>query len=326
MNVLLGIGAFDYQYLFILLLVFISVILVVVCVAYVYFNKNELSGRLNRLVGKEPPAQVSAEKPNLIDKSSQGLTAKLSKPLIKVSLSDPAAKTSKNRVRLMQAGFRSRKAFFNFYALKTAGLVVFPGIFMMGMLFLKVTPERMLLLVLLALFGFFLPDIILYLLISQRKQDLSHALPDALDLMVVCVEAGLGIDMTFKRVGEEIRAISKDLSDEFLLTNLEVRSGQSRQESFKNMALRTGVQEISQLMSMLNQTNRFGTSLANALRVHSDAMRIKRRQTAEEIAAKAAIKLLFPLAFCIFPALFVVLLGPAVIRVLRVLIPSLGGG
>lgn len=325
MNVL-GIGTFDYQYMLILFLIFVSVILVVVCAAYAYFNKSWLSERLNRLVNKETPTQVSAEKPNLIDESSQGLTAKLSKPLIKISLSDPAAKTSRNRGRLMQAGFRSRKAFFNFYALKTAGLVVFPGVFMMGMLFLKVTPERMLSLVLLALFGFFLPDIILSLLISQRKQVLSHALPDALDLMVVCVEAGLGIDMTFKRVGEEIRAISKDLSDEFLLTNLEVRSGQSRQESFKNMALRTGVQEIGQLMSMLNQTNRFGTSLANALRVHSDAMRIKRRLTAEEIAAKAAIKLLFPLAFCIFPALFVVLLGPAVIRVLRVLMPSLGAG
>lgn len=326
MNLLLNTGTLDYQYLLILLLIFFSVILIVVCAAYVYLNKNELSTRLNRLVNREKPIQKPPEKSNLIDKSSQGLTARISKPLIKLSLSDPAAKTSKKRIRLMQAGFRSQKAFFNFFALKTAGLVIFPGLFMMGMLFLKVTPERILLLLLLALFGFFLPDIILSLLISQRKHDLSHALPDALDLMVVCVEAGLGIDMTFKRVGEEIRAISKELSDEFLLTNLEVRSGQSRQDSFKNMALRTGVQEISQLMSMLNQTNRFGTSLANALRVHSDAMRIKRRQTAEEIAAKAAIKLLFPLAFCIFPALFVVLLGPAVIRVLRVLMPSLGGG
>lgn len=326
MNFLTGSGAVDYQYLLILLLIFVSVILIVICASYVYFNRNQLSERLKRLINSEPPAQAIPEKTNLVDESSQGLTAKLSKPLIKVSLSDPAEKTSKRRVRLMQAGFRSRKAFFNFLALKTAGLIVFPGFFMMGMLFLKVTPERILFLLLLAVFGFFLPDIILSFLISQRKQNLSHALPDALDLMVVCVEAGLGLDMTFKRVGEEIRAISKELSDEFLLTNLEVRSGQSRQESFKNMAIRTGVQEIGQLMSMLNQTNRFGTSLANALRVHSDAMRIKRRQTAEEIAAKAAIKLLFPLAFCIFPALFVVLLGPAVIRVMRVLLPSLGGG
>ena len=144
--------------------------------------------------------------------------------------------------------------------------------------------------------------------------------------MVVCVEAGLGLDMTFKRVGEEIRSISKELSDEFLLTNLEVRAGQSRQDSFKNMALRTGVPEINQLMSMLNQTNRFGTSLATALRVHSDAMRVKRRQTAEEIAAKAAIKLLFPLVFFIFPALFVVLLGPGVIQIFRVLLPAMQGG
>ena len=109
-------------------------------------------------------------------------------------------------------------------------------------------------------------------------------------------------------------------------TNLEVRSGLSRQESFKNMAMRTGVQDISQLMSMLNQTNRFGTSLANALRVHSDAMRVKRRQTAEEVAAKAAIKLLFPLVFFIFPALFVVLLGPGVIQIMRVLLPTMQGG
>jgi tight adherence protein C len=194
------------------------------------------------------------------------------------------------------------------------------------MFFFKVTPERIVLLVLFAVIGYFLPNLVLYLLTQRRKQELSRSLPDALDLMVVCVEAGFGLDMTFKRVGEEIRGISKELSDEFMLTNLEVRSGLARQESFKNMALRTGVQEIGQLMSMLNQTSRFGTSLANALRVHSDAMRVKRRQSAEEIAAKAAVKLLFPLVAFIFPTLFVVLLGPAMIRIMRVLLPSLQGG
>ncbi len=144
-------------------------------------------------------------------------------------------------------------------------------------------------------------------------------------MMVVCVEAGLALDMTFKRVGEEIRSLSTDLSDEFLLTNLEVRAGKARDEALRNMSQRTGVPEVQNLTAVLIQTSRFGTSLAKALRVHSESMRTKRRQMAEEIAAKSAVKLLIPLVLFIFPTIFVVLLGPAAIQIARNLLPALGG-
>jgi tight adherence protein C len=151
-------------------------------------------------------------------------------------------------------------------------------------------------------------------------------LPDALDLMVICVEAGLGLDMTFKKVGSEMRSICSDLSDEFDLVNREIRAGRSRDESFKNLGLRTGVVEVQNLMALLTQTNRFGTSMAKALRVHADAMRIKRRQFAEERAAKTAVKLVLPLIFCIFPGIMVVLGGPAVLKIWMAIFPLLKGG
>jgi tight adherence protein C len=131
--------------------------------------------------------------------------------------------------------------------------------------------------------------------------------------------------MTFKRVGEEVRPLCKDLADEFALTNLEVRAGKSREDAFRDMALRCDVPEVSNLMTVLSQTSRFGTSLATALRVHADAMRIKRRQIAEETAAKSTVKLVFPLVLFIFPAIFVVLIGPGAIKIIKQLLPVLGG-
>jgi tight adherence protein C len=180
--------------------------------------------------------------------------------------------------------------------------------------------------ILLLVIGFFLPSIWVYLMTKTRQERVLKGLPDALDLMVVCVESGLGIDMTFKRVGDEMRPLCKDLSEEFALTNLEVRAGISREDAFKNMNLRIGLSEINSLMTMLTQTSRFGTSLAKSLRVHADGMRTKRRQLAEETAAKSAVKLVFPLVLFIFPAIFVVLIGPGAIKIIKYLLPALGGG
>lgn len=149
-------------------------------------------------------------------------------------------------------------------------------------------------------------------------------LPDALDLMVVCSEAGVGLDATINRVGEEMRLNNKTLSDEFNLMSLELQAGKPRRDALKDLATRTGLEDVTNLTSMLIQTERFGTSISQALRVHSDSMRVKRSQRAEEIAAKLPVKLLFPLIFFIFPSLFVVILGPAVIRIFRTLLPALG--
>ena len=152
-----------------------------------------------------------------------------------------------------------------------------------------------------------------------RQKDLQRTLPDALDLMIVCVEAGLALNQALVRVAEEIRHVSRLTSEEFSLVNYEIRAGVPREEALRNLGERTGVADIRSLVAMLIQTDRFGTSIAQALRVHSDTLRTKRRQRAEEAAAKTTIKLVFPLATCIFPALFVVILGPALVQIYRTL-------
>jgi tight adherence protein C len=140
---------------------------------------------------------------------------------------------------------------------------------------------------------------------------------------VVSVEAGLGLDQAVQRVGDEIAFAHKDLSDELRLINLELRAGKARQEALKNLADRTGVDDVASLVAMLVQTDKFGTSVAQSLRVHSDVLRTKRRQRAEEAAAKTGVKMVFPLVFCIFPAIWVVTIGPAVIKFIQVLFPMI---
>jgi tight adherence protein C len=148
-------------------------------------------------------------------------------------------------------------------------------------------------------------------------------LPDALDLMVVCVEAGLGLDQAILKTSEELRVTHPDICDELNLVNLELRAGKPRKEALKNLADRTGVEDINGLVSMLIQTDRFGTSIAQSLRVHSDALRTKRRQRAEERAHKVSVKLVFPLVFLIFPAMFVTILGPGIIKIIQQLFPAI---
>lgn len=171
--------------------------------------------------------------------------------------------------------------------------------------------------------GYYLPDYWLRWTISSRKTRILHALPDALDLMVVCVEAGLGLDQAINRVGEEIKFAHTDLSDELNLLGLELRTGVTRTDALRNLSKRIDLEEFRSLVALLIQTDRFGTSVGQALRVHSDSMKVSRRMKAEEMAAKLPVKLLFPLLFFIFPNMFIVVLGPAAIRVIRTLLPAL---
>ena len=165
------------------------------------------------------------------------------------------------------------------------------------------------------IYGLFLPSFSLSRMISNRKGRITRALPDALDMMVVCVEAGLGLNAALQRVGREMEIVEPDLSEELAITNREIRAGKPRDEALRNFGSRTGVDDVKSLVAMLVQTDRFGTSIADSLRVFADSMRTKRRQRAEELVAKAAIKLIFPLLLCIFPALLIVLMGPALIRI-----------
>jgi tight adherence protein C len=172
-----------------------------------------------------------------------------------------------------------------------------------------------------AALGYVLPGMVLARLAKRRQHRIRLQLPDALDLLVVSVEAGLGLDQALQRVGDEIAFAHPDLSEELRLINLELRAGTAREDALKNLADRTEVDDLASLVAMLIQTDKFGTSVAQALRVHSDTLRTKRRQRAEEAAAKTGVKMVFPLVCCIFPAIWVVTIGPAAIKIIQVLFP-----
>ena len=219
--------------------------------------------------------------------------------------------------RLVQAGYRSHDAIVVFFGLRL-------GIAMIAFAALAtpvlVRPNLLNALAGAAL-GYLLPGMALGRLAANRQQRLRLALPDALDLLVVSVEAGLGLDQALQRVADEIAFAHRELSDELRLVNLELRAGKARTDALRALADRTGVDDLSSLVAMLVQTDRFGTSIAQSLRVHADTMRTKRRQRAEEAAAKTGVKMVFPLVFCIFPAVWVVTIGPAAIKFILVVVP-----
>lgn len=312
------------DYYGILALIFLATGALILTAFFLFGRQNAIIERLSRLL----PANKEEvdKKPQLLNYDLQGFVAKFTKHLHDIVVPKEGATKKRARLKLVRAGFRSERAFQNYMASKIVFALLLPTIYLAAArTFYRFTPDVILIFSLLLIAGFFLPNLYIRLVTDKRQEGMLKALPDALDLMVVCVEAGLGLDMTFKRVGDEIEPINKDLSEEFRLTNLEIRAGRSRDDAFKEMALRTGIAEIHNLMTVLIQTSRFGTSLAKALRVHADDMRIKRRQRAEEQAAKSTVKLIFPLIFFIFPAIFVVLVGPAAIQIIKMLFPVLSG-
>jgi len=222
----------------------------------------------------------------------------------------------------VQAGYRRADASVIFFGVKLCLTIGLPMLFVV----LRTPTMRalpyayiMFIVVLLAVMGFYAPSVWLQRSIQHRRQKITAGFPDTLDLMVVCVEAGLGLDAAIHRVGEQMALSNKVLSEEFSLVALGLRAGQSRQEALRNLALRTGLEDIHSFVTLLIQTDRFGVGIAQALRVHADAMRTKRQRRAEETAAKLPVKLLFPLIFFIFPSLFVVIVGPAGIQIFKAL-------
>jgi tight adherence protein C len=236
------------------------------------------------------------------------------------SIQERSGTPSAIRLRLIQAGYPSAAAvplFLGTRVLLPAGLGIGSLLLLpiLGVSALKV----ILGVVYFTGLGYVLPTVIVGMRIKRRQKEMQRALPDALDMLVVSVEAGLGLNQALVRVADEIFRLSPVLSEQMTLVNLEIRAGTAREEALRNLADRTGLADIASLTGMLIQTDRFGTSVAQALRIHADTMRTKRRQRAEEAAAKTTIKLIFPLVFCVFPALFVVILGPAVIQILQAL-------
>jgi tight adherence protein C len=231
----------------------------------------------------------------------------------------------KLKSRLTVAGFRSEAAPSIFLGFKFVGLMV--GLFFFGgpMLLLNGANQQTLMYVVMIVGGlFYLPDVVVWWVGRSRKQQIFLTLPDALDLLVVCVEAGLGLDQAMRKVSEEMKRTARVICEEFNLCNFQLQMGRSRTEVLHELGQRTGVDDLRALAAILIQADKFGSSIAQALRVQSDSMRTRRRQLAEEKAAKTAVKLIFPLVIFIFPGIFVVLVGPAAITMVREMFPAMG--
>jgi tight adherence protein C len=233
---------------------------------------------------------------------------------------------SKLKTKLANAGFRSESAGSVFLGFKFVGLLV--GLLFGGgiiVTFMGLQQNSLISTVAVAGLMFYLPDIVVAVLGRNRKQAIFLGLPDALDLMVVCVEAGLALDQAMRKVSEEMKKSYRILAEEFAMSNFQLQMGRTRSEVLHELGLRTGVSDLRSLAGVLIQADKFGSSIAQALRVQSDSMRTRRRQMAEEKAAKTAVKLIFPLVLFIFPGIFVVLVGPAAITMVRQMFPMMSG-
>ncbi|HEY6231893.1 MAG TPA: type II secretion system F family protein [Pyrinomonadaceae bacterium] len=283
-----------------------------------YRPQSAATERLKQLGSRAPVTNAST---GLIEDEGRGaeLAQRLASPLSRL-LPPSAAEAKKLQKQLMQAGFRSPGAALIYRAIQLTTMAAFPAVVALLCAVLARPVSGALLWILSAfIVGFFLPRYALRRMIRSRQQLVRWGLADALDLMVISIEAGLGLNAAMMKVSSELKEVHPDISDEFELANLEIRVGRERDEALRNLAERTGVDDLHSLVAMLIQTDRFGTSIAKAIRAFSDSLRTKRRQRAEQAAQKAAVKLLFPLACFLFPTLFIAILGPAALQLIDTL-------
>jgi len=293
------------------IIIFVTVVVAVFSFAAAAFAPSSVLGSRLRALGWQ--GEPEPEKPPIRERIEQALD-----PLSKALPLSPA-EVSKARGWLIQAGYRDAR-----HVSMYVGSRILFALLGIGLVILISGFDSLFLMVGVGGFGFFLPRFILKRMIAERQHRIKVGLPDALDLTVICVEAGLALDQAMMRVGEDLRHAHPELSSEFHLVNLEMRAGKPRVEALQNLAARTGADDIRQLVATLVQTDRFGTSVAQALRVHSDSLRTERRQRAEEQAAKTSIKMIIPLVLFILPSILIVTLGPAIIQLYRTLV-STGG-
>jgi tight adherence protein C len=280
-----------------------------------YRPQSAATERLKRLTDRTlAPASTSV---SLDDRSSPSdLTQRLATPLGRL-LPPSAGEARKLQKQLMQAGFSSSSAPITYRAIQICTLAAFPVMVAVACAILARPLSSAALYILFAfVIGFVFPRYVLGRMIRNRQQLVRWGLADALDLMVISIEAGLGLNAAMMKVSSELKDVHPDICDEFELANLEIRVGRDRDEALRNLAERTGVDDLRSLVAMLIQTDKFGTSIAKAIRVFSDSLRTKRRQRAEQAAQKAAVKLLFPLACFLFPTLFIAILGPAALQLI----------
>ncbi len=283
-----------------------------------YRPQSAATERLKRL-GERTAGPVSGHVSLDETSDSPDLAQRITSPLSRL-LPPSAAEARKLQKQLMQAGFRSPGAPLTYRAIQLFTLAGLPALVALACAVLA-RPLSSAALYILGAFvmGFFLPRYALRRMIRSRQQLVRWGLADALDLMVISIEAGLGLNAAMVKVSTELREAHPDICDEFEMANLEMRVGRDREEALRNLAERTGVDDLRSLVAMLIQTDKFGTSIARAIRAFSDSLRTKRRQRAEQAAQKAAVKLLFPLACFLFPTLFIALLGPAALQLMDTL-------
>jgi tight adherence protein C len=283
----------------------------------------------NPRMGQLHDPATSSHQTERVRQGWQVTAAKIAAPIARLSAPKEGWEASNLRVRFMHAGLRGSGWPTAFFTTKTLLAVTLPALLILfGHQGAPAINQggNLLPMLLLATMGYYFPNALLSMTVRSRQRELREALPDAVDLMTVCVEAGLGLDAALLRAGEEMNLRSHALADELNLMTLELRIGSTRAHALQNLALRTGVDDIATFVTTLLQSEHFGTNVAQSLRVLAETMRDQRRLRAEESAAKIPLKLLFPLIFFIFPSLLLVLMGPAVMSISRTLIPTLGGG
>ena len=296
---------------FIAIQVFVSVSLIVGALAWVYMQRKRVALQLRRVEG-DRFNPIEALTPDSITE----LLEKIARPLTRIA--PPSMEDAdKLQRKLIQAGYFSPRAPMVFRGIQMIGMCALPTLTGSLLFVLDYSVPILMLGVLLSFsFGFIVPRYILSKLIAGRQQRLSWGLADALDLMVVSMEAGLGINAAMVKVSEELADARPDISEEFGIVNVEIRIGRDRAEALHNLSVRTAADDLRNFVIMLIQADRFGTSIAKAVRAYSDGLRTLRRQRAEQSAQKASVKLLLPLTLFLFPVLFIVILGPAALSLL----------
>lgn len=302
--------------------VFIATVLLVAGVV-VLVRRSDASQRLQQIAGPAMPGSALNSESTWVES-----VEKVVRPLAKLSVPDEGWEESELRRRFMHAGLRSPSAPWVFFGIKTLLCFGLPILFWLTKAVagweLKISATIFLSTFLLAA-GYYVPNLFLNRLIRERQREIFESFPDALDLLTICVEAGLGLDAAISKVAHEMRLKSPILADEMELVTLEMRAGAGKERALRNLSVRTGVEDIDTLVAMLIQSEKFGTSVGESLRIHSDMLRTKRQQRAEEAAAKIAVKLVFPLVLCIFPSILITVAGPAVIQIGKAFSAVFGG-
>ncbi len=300
------------------LLSFLLFAVLMVAIGYYGYRRYARPARVYEQLGGE--ATFTTPAPGQME-AGEGMIVKVIQQIGEQVPIDPAD-ASLLRRDLMSAGYRSDNAIFFYQAARVILIVVLVVLALILRPYITINPVLSIVIPVGAGFlGFFAPSLFLDHLVSARHERIRMSLPDALDLMVVSVEAGLGLDQAIQYVARELVATHPDVSEEFQLVNLEIRAGKRRVEALRNLAERTGETELRKLVAILIQTERFGTSIADSLRTHSDFMRVRRRQEAEERANKVGVKLVFPIFFFILPAMLIVSAGPGLLQVFKYLFP-----